>query len=241
MKMQISLSILEYESELSEQLSYLREPRALSEILRIIHSGKIYSVHIDIMRPPLIPDKTRFSVGLIRWLYSKLHDKIVLEIHLMTENPLSLIEEINEFIEEKERDKVVMILQREAFSSEGETIERLRAVKKDGYKIGISLNLPTPIESLTEQIVRSVDMVLLMTVPMGRGGQKYSNEATERIEYFHKRFPDVLIEVDGGIQEKTILLVKKAGAKAVVVGSFLTRSRKLEESIKKLERKLRDY
>ena len=78
-----------------------------------------------------------------------------------------------------------------------------------------------------------------MSVPMGRGGQKYCDEATFRIKNLASVFPDKFIEVDGGIDLETILKVWKAGAKAAVIGSSLTQSENPEETLMKLERVLK--
>ncbi|MEM2028663.1 MAG: hypothetical protein QXS05_04710, partial [Candidatus Bathyarchaeia archaeon] len=187
--MLISLSILEYEPELSEKMSDLEKTKAFNSVMRLIKTGKIDSVHIDVMRPPMIPGKERFPVGLIRRLYEELHKEIPLVIHLMVSDPIRMVEEINGFIPEGKRGKITIILQVESFDSEGETVAAIEAVKKLGYKVGAALNLPTPIEKMTDRIVEHADMILLMSVPMGAGGQKFSDEATWRIKYFSTKFP----------------------------------------------------
>jgi len=237
--MLISLSILEYEPDLSNQVENIAESGALSKIVRLIQTGRIHRVHIDVMRPPVIPDKTKFSIDLMKQLYERLHRKIALEIHLMVKEPFQIIGKVNKFIPKQERAKTVIIIQRESYSSEEETIRALSLLKEYGYETGICLNLPTPSEDLTEKIVENADMVLLMSVPMGRGGQKYGDEATRRIADFSQRFPDKLIEVDGGIDPKTILIAGKAGAKMAVVGSFLTENENPERALQELERSLK--
>jgi len=238
--MAISLSILDYESDLSDHADNLAKSEALSKIEKLIQTGKIHRVHIDVMRPPMIPHKTAFSIELIRQLYEKLHEKILLAVHLMVNDPFPIIEKINEFIPKDERPETLIIIQRESFDSEEKTIRALIRLKEYGYKAGICLNLPSPTEILTKKIVENADTVLLMSVPMGLGGQKYSDEATERVAYFSRMFPDKTIEVDGGINPQTIVRVEKAGAKVAVVGSFITRNEDLERAILELERSLED-
>lgn len=68
----------------------------------------------------------------------------------------------------------------------------------------------------------------------------YADEATEKIRMISKRFPDKLIEVDGGINDKTINHPKRAGAKVLIVGSFITRSRSPLSALKRLEEALKD-
>jgi ribulose-phosphate 3-epimerase len=236
--MLISLSVLEYEPDLSEHLDDLAESEALSQIIGLIQTGRIHRVHIDVMRPPMIPRKPRFSVELMRRLYEALHKKVILAAHLMVENPFPIIERLNEFVPEEERAEMVIIIPRESFGSEEETIESLNLVKEYGYKAGICLDLPTPSETLTRKIMENVDTVLLMTVPMGRGGQKYSDEADKRIAYFSRLFPSKTIEVDGGIDPETIVLAENSGARIAVVGSFVTRNENPIKALLEIEQSL---
>lgn len=237
--MLISLSILEYEPELSSNIDRLENTEAFAKIIRLVQTEKLNGIHIDVMRPPMIPGKSRFPIGLIEKLYEKLHGKIALTIHLMVNNPLSIVEDINKFIASEDRTGIMVILQVESFSSEDEAIESIEAVKKYGYRVGVSLNLTTPRKRLTDKIISSADLVLLMTVPMGSGRQKFHEAVTRRIKYFSTRFPNKTIMVDGGINPETIVKVWRAGAKAAVVGSYITTSDKPEEALLSLESSLR--
>jgi pentose-5-phosphate-3-epimerase len=221
--MQISLSILEYEPELLKNIKKIKETSEFSQITNLIDTEKISHVHIDVMRPPTIEDKNAFNIDLVKKIYLFLHKKISLAIHLMVPQPISIIHKINKFILKQKRLKISIIIQIESFSSEADTIKALNKIKKYGYKTGICLDLPTPRNLLTENILNTPDFILLMTVPMGRGGQKYSDKGTERIAYFsQKRKPLV---VDGGINPHTILLAKNAGASIAVVGSYISKSK----------------
>jgi len=174
-KMLISLSILEYEPNLSENINNLEKSEDFMNILRLVQTGKISFVHIDVMRPPMIPGKIKFPISLVRRLYEKLHDKVSLVMHLMVDDPLGMITKINEFISREDRIRTTIILQVEAFESEDEAIKAIETVKGYGYKVGVSLNLLTPESRLTDKVVSSADMILLMTVPMGSGRQTYDS------------------------------------------------------------------
>ncbi len=236
--MSISLSILEYEPDLATHSDDLSRSESLPKIVRIVETGKIHRVHVDVMRPPLIPNTTKFSTQLMKQLYVKLSDKVLMGFHLMVNEPFPIVEEINGFVPEKDRAKTIIIIQRESFTSERETIEALGLLKKYGYEAGICLDLPTPTRALTKKIVEAADTLLIMSVPMGQGGQKYGDEATRRIADFSRRFPLKLIEVDGGIDPRTIITAAKAGAGEAVVGSFITRNN-LVEAIQAFEQSLR--
>ena len=222
----ISLSILGYEKELSKKTGKLENSKEFSKILRLINSGLLYSMHIDIMRPALIDDRSSFSIELIKDLCIHLQKKIRIEFHLMVYNPIFFIREINELVDKKEMKDVFFIIQREAFKSEKEVIKRLKEIKCLGYKAGIGLNFPTPLKELTNTIIQRSDLVLIMSVPMGEGGQKFKKTSIRRIKSISKRHPEIPIKVDGGINNITIKTVINAGAKIVVIGSFITKSMK---------------
>jgi len=240
-EVQISLSLLEYERQLREEPAELRQSEIFSKIGEIVNSGEIYSLHIDVMRPPLIPNRSAFPIQLVREICESFHGRILLEIHLMVTRPDHLVRQIDEFIKPERRTRTSVIIQREAYDSEKDAIETLRKIKGSGYQVGIGLNLPTPFESLSDEIVQNADLVLIMSVPMGRGGQKYDAVAHERIKEISKRFPDKPIKVDGGINEETIQPVVEAGAKIIVVGSFISMSKRPVVALRKLRRALHRF
>jgi len=233
--MKISLSILEYEPDLSRHTDNLAESEALSHIVQLTETGKIHRVHIDVMRPPMIPNRSAFSIELIQRLYEFLHSRIRLTAHLMVPDPFPIIEKMDKFIAEEKRRETVIIIQRESFGSEGETIQALKLLQERGYCAGLCLDLLTSREALTENVIGAADTVLLMTVPMGRGGQRYSEEGTRRIAHFSQRFPNRIIQVDGGMNPRTISIAEKAGARVAVVGSFITRSSSPVRALLELE------
>jgi ribulose-phosphate 3-epimerase len=239
--MLISLSILDYEPELAAHLDDISESKSMITILGLIQTGKIQRVHIDIMKPPMIPKKTAFKTDLIRALYQSLKDKIPLASHLMVDDPYPIIEEMNTFIPRKERGNFEIFIQRESFSSKADTIKALNFLKECNYLSGICLNLPTSTEVLTSNIIEASDMILLMTVPMGSGGQGYSVEGSRRIILFSKRFPKKTIAVDGGMNPKTIVEAEKAGAKIVIIGSFITRNEHPIKAVLELEQSLKNF
>ncbi len=238
--MKIALSILGYEPDLSEHIDNIEESKALSSILRLVATRKIHRVHIDVMRPPMIPATNKFSVKLICRLHQVLHQKIPLAAHLMVQEPFPIIEGMSKFMAKENRACMTIIVQRESFRSEEETIKALDSLREQGYRVGICLNLPTSGKILSGKIVEKADTVLLMSVPMGKGGQEYSEAATKRIAHFSKKHPDKTLEVDGGIDPRTIIKAVRAGAAMAVVGSFITRNEDPEQALLELERSLKD-
>jgi ribulose-phosphate 3-epimerase len=194
------------------------------------------------MRPPLIPNRITFPIRLVEKLYETLRHTIPLSIHLMVSDPLLIVDEMSRFIPEKDRIRNAIIIQRESFQSKNETLKAIDTLRRRGYgKIGICLDLPTPCNSVSEKIVDAADFILLMTVHMGRGRQKYADEGTEKIAYFSRRYPEKPIWVDGGINIQTAHIAEKAGAKAVVVGSYITLSNDPRSTLLELAKSLNGY
>jgi len=221
--MRISLSILEYEQSLYDEMEFPFKSEIFSRIIDLINTGRVDSIHIDVMRPPLIPNRIVFPLRLIRELYEALHERIPLSFHLMVSDPILMIRKMDEFIPKMDRANNTVIIQRESFNSEDEMLNAIGLLRKLGYnKVGVCLDLPTPCKSVSEKSVEAADFILLMTVHMGRGRQRYSDAGTEKIRYFSRRYPDKPLWVDGGINIRTAQIVKRAGAETLVVGSFIT-------------------
>ena len=120
------------------------------------------------------------------------------------------------------------------------TVERIRNA---GVKVGVSIKPATPVADIT-YILKEVDMVLIMTVQPGFGGQKYIEECTEKIEELKALIDeeglDVDIQVDGGINEQTLTTVLDAGANLVVAGSYVFKG-DLGENAKSVRKVLDQY
>jgi pentose-5-phosphate-3-epimerase len=230
---------LDYEQDLATHLSDIAKSESMAKIYDLIQTGKVHRVHIDVMRPPMIRGRTTFSIDVIAAVYNHLKDKISLAAHLMVDKPFPIIDRLNALIFDSQREEFAIYIQRESFDTEAQTIEALKLLKKYGYVAGICLNLPTPRELLTNRIINEANAVLLMTVPMGHGGQEYSDEGTKRIAHFSRMFPEKAFEIDGGINPDTIVVAKEAGAKVVVVGSFITRSKDPVKAVLQLEHSLK--
>ncbi len=135
------------------------------------------------------------------------------EAHLMVDDPNSWIE--------KNHSKVNTILAHfESLDNPKETIE---LIKNKNKKTGFVLNPETKIDEIKE-FLPSLDQVLIMTVKPGFYGSKFIPEMKEKIKKLREIAPEIDIEVDGGINDKTIELVNKAGANMFVSGSYIVKS-----------------
>lgn len=141
--------------------------------------------------------------------------KMFFDVHLMVTEPERYIQDFVNCGADS------ITVHAEACEDLERTIER---IKDAGVKVGVSIKPATPVNDISHML-EDVDMVLVMTVQPGFGGQKYMDECTEKIqelrELIDKENLNVDIEVDGGINEGTIETVMKAGANIFVAGSWV--------------------
>ena len=179
------------------------------DIVTVDHAGAEY-IHIDIMDGVCVPS---ISIGFpvieaIRPLTNRVFD-----VHLMIVNPERYVDR---FVEVGADSITIHV---EACENVEETLKQIKA---HGIKAGISLHPETPIESIYPYL-ELVDMVLVMTVHSGFGGQKYLEECTQKIvavsEEIKKRNLSIDVEVDGGVNKDNIEKIIQAGANILVSGS----------------------
>lgn len=98
-----------------------------------------------------------------------------------------------------------------------------RHIKEAGMKVGLALKPNTPV-SVIEEYIQHADMVLIMTVEPGFGGQKFMSNMMPKVEYLRKTYPGLDIEVDGGVSLDTIGECARAGANMIVAGTAIIQS-----------------
>jgi ribulose-phosphate 3-epimerase len=111
----------------------------------------------------------------------------------------------------------------------------LNKIKELGCKAGVSINPATPLEAITE-VLNLADLVLIMSVNPGFGGQSLIPYCLDKIQYLRAMKPNLQIEIDGGINLKTLPLAKKAGANIFVIGSAIFNAKNVEKETKKFSR-----
>ncbi|MGQ9781361.1 MAG: hypothetical protein ACUVQ8_03790 [Nitrososphaeria archaeon] len=209
-----------------KQLDHVRRSDSYHIIGALVESGRLRGLHVDVMRPSLIQNRTVFPIELIKKLYQYFNRRTEMDLHLMARGPTDIVKEMNSIIGFDSRSNTSVTIQLEAFNMEVEATEALKNIRGVGYKVGIGLDLYTPIEKVTQNVVDNVDLILLMCVPMGKGGQKYDERSNRRIRHISRLYPHKTIEVDGGIDDKTALQALDAGAKRLVIGSYITGAKK---------------
>ena len=197
----------------------------LGRDVEMVNESEAGLIHLDVMDGVFMPNIS-FGFPVIKSI-SKIARK-PLDVHLMIVEPQKYISQVRDCGAE------YMNVHLEACTHLHRTVEAIRAA---GMKPAVTLNPATPV-SLLEDIIGDLDMVLLMSVNPGFGGQKFINHVLLKIVKLRKLIAesgsDALIEVDGGINLDTVPLVADAGADIVVAGSAVFGSENPRETIARL-------
>lgn len=201
-----------------------------SELKRIEETSAEY-VHIDIMDGQFVPNIT-FGADVVASM--RKHSKLVFDCHLMVVNPERFVDAF------AQAGADIMTVHAES------TLHihgALQKIKKAGMKAGVVINPGTPVSAI-EPVLNLVDQVLIMTVNPGFGGQAFIPEMLEKVQKVAKirdeKGYDFDIEVDGGVDNKTIKACYQAGANVFVAGSYLFKASNLTAQVETLRVALDD-
>ena len=210
-KVQIAPSIL---SKLDE----------LNETIELLDNLDIDAIHMDVMDGKFVTNKT-FDYHLIE----KIKTRKTIDTHLMIEKPLAIIDK---YLENSD----IVTFHLEAVTNQ-ELLDYLKNKPKN-KKIGLSIKPKTNVLELIPYLPL-IDLVLVMSVEPGKGGQAFMMESLEKIKFLadYKKAHNLnyIIEVDGGINDETSHLAILSGAEMLVVGTFFFKNDDYSETIKRLK------
>jgi ribulose-phosphate 3-epimerase len=194
--------------------------------VEMINASSADWFHIDVMDGVFVPN---ISFGFPVLSAMKKHATKPMDVHIMIENPDAYIQDF------KNAGADILTVHFEACRHLHRTIQ---AIKAAGMKAGVALNPHTPV-SLLSDVIADLDLVLIMSVNPGFGGQKFIDHAVEKVKQTRSLIQatnsSVLIEVDGGVNLETGKRLVDAGANALVAGSFVFNSENPTQTIQDLK------
>ena len=183
-------------------------------------------LHLDIMDGNFVPNIS-FGPMIVKALRG--HTNLFFDVHLMIENPDLYLEEF------KNAGADMITVHQESTKHLHRTVQRIKSL---GLKAGVSLNPATSVLTL-EHILPDIDMVLIMSVNPGFGGQSFIPESLEKIKKLkalaEEKNPNLQIQVDGGINKDNAKIVSEAGADILVAGSAVFGAEDRMKAIKEIK------
>lgn len=198
----------------------------LEREVKMINESEADWIHVDIMDGVFVPN---ISIGISVVEAIKKHASKPLDVHLMIVNPEKYVEAFHKAGAE------VISVHMEACPHLHRNIQQIKGL---GIKAGVALNPHTDVSQLKD-VIATIDLVCLMSVNPGFGGQKFIENTYQKVkelkELINQRQSTALIEIDGGVNEQNAKLLLDAGANVLVAGNLVFSSNNPKEVIKSLK------
>lgn len=196
------------------------DPGNLEAAVRRCEASGADQIHVDVMDGVFVPN---ISMGPAVVAMADRITQLPLDVHLMLLRPQDHIEAFA-----KAGSDTILI----HIEAECDVPQTLRAIRDLGCKSGITLNPPTPVESIFSCLDEGlVDQVLVMSVHPGFGGQSYMAEVEKKVAAVRRRFPQLPISIDGGIDLETVRPAAAHGADLFVAGTSLFKAEDMTAAI----------
>ncbi|KAJ6575004.1 ribulose-5-phosphate 3-epimerase [Mycena capillaripes] len=180
-----------------------------AECKRMIKGGAEW-LHMDVMDGHFVPNITMGAPILA--CVSKGVPGIFMDCHMMVAEPEKWVNDI------ADAGGALYCFHLEATT---DPLSVIKAIRARNMKVGVAISPDTPSTAITDEVANAADMLLVMTVYPGRGGQKFLDRCVPKVAALRARFPDKDIEVDGGVGPKTIDACAHAGSNVIVAGTAI--------------------
>lgn len=180
-------------------------------------------IHVDVMDGHFVPNLT-IGAPVVKALRKVCN--IPLDVHLMIDNPEKYIKDFAL----AGSDYITFHYE----AAKDNALEVIKQIKSFGIKAGISIKPKTKVDEIIP-FIKEVDLILIMTVEPGFGGQKFMEECAYKIKELQPYIDEnIIVEVDGGINDKTAKICKEYGAEALVAGNYVYSQSNMKEAIASL-------
>ncbi|OAA82728.1 ribulose-phosphate 3-epimerase [Clostridium ljungdahlii] len=201
----------------------------LGEDIRSLDKYGADLIHIDVMDGNFVPNIS-FGVPIIKSIRPL--TKLPFDVHLMIEEPSRYVED---FV--KAGADIITV----HFEADRHIDRTINYIKSFGVKAAVALNPATLVDNI-KYLIPYLDMVLIMSVNPGFGGQKYVEYCSDKLKYIkelsNKCNKNLMIEVDGGVSKGNIAKIVDSGANVIVAGSAVFKGGNIEENIRLLRREI---